>query len=127
MLSLIVRGLAAMLLLATLVATDALPVSPAAQARCDMVCCRLPGAMAHGDACQIRQGGAPRCSVGMSDGLPVSFQSQRERAARSGVRDSRPGEVILAPAGWVAETRTIAPPPPPFEPPVPPPRSPRFA
>ncbi|HEV7783747.1 MAG TPA: hypothetical protein VGQ28_00335 [Thermoanaerobaculia bacterium] len=127
MVSPILRGVAAALLLAALVATDALPVSPASQGRCDMVCCRMPGAMGHGEACQLRPAGPSRCTVGMSGGLPVSFQSQRERAARSGLRNSRPGEVILTSAGWVAETKTIAPPPPPFEPPVPPPRSPRFA
>jgi hypothetical protein len=127
MISPILRGLAAALLLATLVATDALPVSSASQAGCDMDCCRMPGALAHGESCQIRRAGEPHCSVGMSGGLPVSFRSQRERAARSGLRDSRPGEVILAPAGRVAETKTIAPPPPPFEIPVPPPRFLRFA
>jgi hypothetical protein len=124
MLSPILRGLAATLLLAALVATDALPVS---QERCDMACCRMPGAMGHGEACQVRPAGQPRCTVGMSGSLPVSFQSQRDKAARSGLRDPKPGEVILAPAGWVAETKIIAPPPPPFEPPVPPPRSLRFA
>ncbi|HSS78316.1 MAG TPA: hypothetical protein VLV54_16420, partial [Thermoanaerobaculia bacterium] len=123
----ILRGLAAALLLATVVVTDALPVSPASRERCDMVCCRMQGAMGHGDACQIRRAGAPRCTVGMSGGLPVSFQNQREWATRPGLRDSLPGEVILAPAGWVAETKTFAPPSPPFEPPVPPPRSLRFA
>ncbi|HEV7509915.1 MAG TPA: hypothetical protein VGS07_33895 [Thermoanaerobaculia bacterium] len=127
MFSPILRGVAAALLLAALVATDALPVSPASQGQCDMVCCRMPGAMGHGESCQLRPAGQPRCTVGMSGSLPVSFQSQREKAARPGLRDSRPGEVILAPAGWVAETKTIAPPPPPFEPPVPPPRSLRFA
>jgi hypothetical protein len=127
MLSPILRGLAATLLLAALVATDALPASPASRGRCDMACCRMPAAMGHGEACQVRPAGLSRCTVGMSGGLPVSFQNQRERAARPSLRDSRPGEVILAPAGWVAETTAIAPPPPPFEPPVPPPRSLRFA
>jgi hypothetical protein len=127
MFSPILRGLAAMLLLAALVATDALPVSQASRGQCDMVCCRMPAAMGHGEACQMRPAGASRCTVGMSGGLPVSFQNQRERVARPGLRDSQPGEVILAPAGWVAETKTIVPPPPPFEPPVPPPRSLRFA
>jgi len=129
----ILRGMAATLLLAALVVTDALPASPAAPGQCDMACCRMagmPGTMempGHGESCQLRRAGEPRCSVGMSGSLPVSFQNQRDKAARSGLRDSRPGEVILAPAGWVAETKTIAPPPPPFEPPVPPPRSLRFA
>lgn len=123
----ILRSLAAALLLAALVATDALPASPAPRGQCEMVCCRMPAAMGHGEACRVRPAGPSRCTVGMSGGLPVSFQNQRERAARSGLRDSRPGEVILAPAGRVAETTTIAPPPPPFEPPVPPPRSLRFA
>lgn len=127
MLSPILRSLAAALLLVALVATDALPVSPAPRGQCDMVCCRMAGTMGHGEACQVRPAGPARCTVGMSGGLPVSFQSQRERAPRPGLRDSRPGEVILAPAGWVAETTTIVPPPPPFEPPVPPPRSLRFA
>ncbi len=123
----ILRGLAAALLLAALVATDALPVSPVSRRQCDMVCCRMPAAMGHGEACQLRPARPSRCTVGMSGGLPVSFENQREKAARPGLRDSRPGEVILAPAGWVAETKSIAPPPPPFEPPVPPPRSLRFA
>lgn len=127
MLSPISRGLAAALLLATVVVTDALPGSPASREQCDMACCRMAGAMGHGDACQVRRAGAPRCAVGMSNGLPVSFQSQRERAARPGLRDSQPGEMILAPAGWIAETKTFAPSSPPFEPPVPPPRSLRFA
>jgi hypothetical protein len=123
----ILRGLAAALLLAALVATDALPVSPATRGQCEMICCRMPKAMGHGEACQLRPAGPSRCTVGMSGGLPVSFQNQREKAARPGLRDSRPGEMILAPAGWVAEAKTLAPPPPPFEPPVPPPRSLRFA
>ncbi len=111
------RGLAAALLLATLGATDALPVS---QPRCVMVCCRVQGAMHHGEACQLRRA---RCAVGRSDGLPASFQSQRERADRQGCRHFQAGETILAPAGRVAEARAITPPPPLFEPPVPPPRS----
>src|SRR5258706_15363573 len=122
MVSPILRGLAAALLLATVVAIDAVPVFPASRQRCDMACCRMPGAMGHGDSCQVRRAGGPRCTVGMSGGLPVSLQNQREKAARSGLRDSQPGEVILAPAGWVAEPRTFSPPSPPFEPPVPPPR-----
>lgn len=125
MFSPILRCLAATLLLAALVVTDALPV--ASQGPCDMVCCRMPGMKGHGESCQIRRAGEPRCSLGMSGSLPVSFQNQREKAARHGLRDTRPGEIILAPAGWVAETMTIAPLPPPFEPPVPPPRSLRFA
>ena len=127
MFSPILRGLAATLLLVALIATDALPASPASRRQCDMACCRMPAAMGHGVACQVRPAVPSRCTVGMSGGLPVSFQNQRESAARSGLRDSRPGEVILAPAGWVAETKTIPPPPPPVEPPVPPPRSLRFA
>ena len=127
MISPILRGLAAALLLATVVATDALPVFPASRQRCDMACCRLPGAMGHGDSCQVRRAAGPRCTVGMSSGLPVSFQSQREMSARTGLRASQPGDVILAPAGRVAETTSTAPPSLPFEPPVPPPRSLRFA
>ena len=126
MFSPIPRGLAATFLLVALAVTDALPASPAARGKCDMVCCRMPQAMGHGESCQVRRAEGPRCSVGMSGGLPVSFQNQREKAARPGLRDTRPGEAILAPAGWVAETKTIAPPPP-FEPLVPPPRSLRFA
>ncbi|MFY9823477.1 MAG: hypothetical protein WAM82_19000 [Thermoanaerobaculia bacterium] len=120
----ILRGMAATLLLAALAATDALPVS---QERCDMACCRMPVAMGHGEACQLRPAAPSRCTIGMSGGLPVSFQNQRDKVANPALRDSRPGEVILAAAGRVAETRTIPPPPPPFEPPVPPPRSLRFA
>ncbi|HYX25304.1 MAG TPA: hypothetical protein VFC23_14205 [Thermoanaerobaculia bacterium] len=127
MLSPTLRGVAAALLLAALVATDALPVSPAAQHQCVMVCCRVQGAMHHGEACQLRRAAVPRCTVGTSDGLPASFQSQRERADRLGCRHFQTGETILAPAGRVAEARAIAPPPPLFEPPVPPPRSLRFA
>ena len=41
MLSPTLRGVAAALLLAALVATDALPVSPAARPQCVMVCCRV--------------------------------------------------------------------------------------
>ena len=124
MLSPTLRGLAAALLLAALVATDALPVS---QHRCVMVCCRVQGAMHHGEACQLRRAGTPRCAVGSSHGLPVSFQSLLEKATRPALRRAQPGEMLLAPAGWIAEGAVIAPPSPPFEPPVPPPRSLRFA
>ncbi|HEX3556550.1 MAG TPA: hypothetical protein VIA62_25285 [Thermoanaerobaculia bacterium] len=130
MLSPILRGLAAALLLATLVATDALPVS---QPRCVMACCRVQGAMRHGgamkhgDACQLRRAAVPHCAVGRSNGLPASFQSQQEKADRLGVRHFPTGEMVLASAGRVAEARSTAPPPPLFEPPVPPPRSLRFA
>jgi hypothetical protein len=121
------RSAFAALLLAALVATDALPVFPVSRRQCDMACCRLSGAMGHGAACRLRPASAVRCAVGMSDSLPASFQSQRETPARSIVRGFRPGEVVLAPAGWTAETRAIVPPSPLFEPPVPPPRSLRFA
>ncbi|HSS48842.1 MAG TPA: hypothetical protein VLX28_07840, partial [Thermoanaerobaculia bacterium] len=66
MVSPILRGLAAALLLAAFVVTDALPVSPASRAECDMACCRMQGTMGHGAACQLRPAGMPRCTVGMS-------------------------------------------------------------
>ena len=130
MLSPTLRGLAAALLLATLVASDALPVS---QPRCVMACCRVQGAMQHGDAmkhgeaCQLRRAAVPHCAVGRSNGLPASFQSQQEKADRLGCRHFRAGERVLAAVGRVADARTIAPSSPLFEPPVPPPRSLRFA
>jgi hypothetical protein len=127
MLSRTLRSAFAALLLTALVATDALPVFPVSRRQCDMACCRMKGAMGHGEACRLRPAAAARCAVGMSDSLPASFQGQREIPVRSILRGSRPGEVVLASAGWVAEARTIVPPSPLFEPPVPPPRSLRFA
>jgi hypothetical protein len=128
------RGIAAALLLAALVATDALSVSRVSdRCACGKVvgaCCHLrhqQAAMKPGASYHLRQGDAPRCTVGRSDSLPASFESQRETADRAGVRQSRPGEVVLAPAGWIAEASPIPPPSPRFDPPVPPPRASRRA
>ncbi|MEA2603139.1 MAG: hypothetical protein QOF89_4131 [Acidobacteriota bacterium] len=124
------RGIAAALLLTVLVATDALPVLRVSdRCGCGQVvgaCCHLrhpQKAMKPGAACHLRQGDAPRCSISRSDSLPASFQSQREQADRPGLWHSRPGEMLLAPTGWIAEASPISPASPLFDPPVPPPRS----
>jgi hypothetical protein len=128
------RGIAAALLLTAMVATDALSVSLVSdRCACGRVvgdCCHLrhqQRAMKPGASCHLRQGDSPRCTVGRSDSLPASFESQKETADRPGLRHARPGEMLLAPAGWIAETSAVAPPSPLFEPPVPPPRSSRPA
>jgi len=128
------RGIAAALLLTALVATDALSVSRVSdRCACGKVvgaCCHLrhqQAAMKPGASCHLRQADAPRCTVGRSDSLPASFQSQREQGDRLGLRQSQLGVMILAPAGWIAETSPIPPPSPLFDPPVPPPRSTRRA
>ena len=133
MLSTTLRGIAAALLLTALVATDALPVLLVSdRCACGGIvgsCCHLrhPQKAMKKGACHLRQGDSPRCTVGRSDSLPASFQSQREQADQPGLRYSRPGKMLLAPAGWSAEMSPIVPPSPLFDPPVPPPRSPRYA
>ncbi|HEX4962872.1 MAG TPA: hypothetical protein VF173_18695 [Thermoanaerobaculia bacterium] len=121
------RGFAAALLLAVLAATDALPVFPAARHQCVMPCCRMQSGMQHGMSCRLRPASAPRCGVGPSESLPASLESQWDKADRPILRDTRPADAFLAPAGWIADGTVVAPPSPLSEPPVPPPRSPRFA
>src|SRR5262249_14729520 len=121
------RGFAAAFLLAVLAATDALLVVSASKQPCAMPCCQMQSAVQHGMACRLRPAAAARCGVGSSPGLPASVEGARGKAGPSLLRDSRPGDLVLALAGWIAEGAVTAPPSPLFEPPVPPPRSLRFA
>lgn len=124
------RGIAAALLLVTLVASEALSVSLVSdRCACGKVvgaCCHLrrqQHAMKAGASCHLQQDEASRCSMGQSHSLPASLEGQRETADRPGLRQARPGETLLAPAGWIAEASPIPPSSPVFDPPVPPPRS----
>jgi hypothetical protein len=125
------RGIAASLLLAALFATEAMPVLRLSdRCACGMVagaCCHLrhqQSTMKPGASCHLGKGGPmPRCSMGQSQSLPASLESQREPVDRPGLRQVWPGEILLAPAGWIAEASPILPPSLAFDPPVPPPRS----
>jgi hypothetical protein len=103
MLSPILRGIAAALLLAAF-AVMAVPAPPP------------------GGACQPGPAAFDPC-----DDLPGSLTDLRSEDGQAVVRLAQPGEVILAVAGCTVEPSAVAPMPPAFEPLPQPPRSPRPA
>src|SRR3954452_19061551 len=93
------RSLLTILVLALLLAPEALLLHRCACGRIFNCCCRKQVQV--GESCQLHQGKA-HCS-GRSESLPVSLQTRQEPVDRLGTSLSPGPEIRLALAGWAPE------------------------
>jgi hypothetical protein len=112
------RNLTTILILALLLAPEALFLHGCACGRIFDCCCRAKVKV--GESCHLQHGGS-HCEGG-SHSLPASLQSRHDPVDRPGVSSRRRLEIRLALAGWTSEepqgaVAALVP-----APPVPPPR-----
>ena len=115
------RGWLTAMLVAALLAPEALLLHRCPCGRILDCCCRALAAH-RGQSCHLGPAKG-HCSAGSSQGLPASVQSWRQPVDRESTWEPRRFAAQLPAAGWVADPTGSAAEDPAFAPPVPPPRS----